>query len=418
MAALSADTTRQFYDGMSTFREYLMKASTTIYSGSLVCLDTNGLAVAAADTANYTFVGIADEQVTSAASGNYYIKVRLGHVELPCTSITQAMTGTWMYVVDSDTVDDAAGATNDVAVGKLVKYISTTRGIVDVSSSQAAATAGTSVSYATGATIVKLTALASVTVSAALDEAYENIDDHLCNDGDGTTSASPGTNREHFAKAINALGCGVSYRVRADGSGTTAKYFLSVSADYATGNYCVVSDADPTNAARQPEFYGPAAIGASADGWAYRVFRQEDTGVNSTTVSTGAPVFCGAAGIPAIAKPGAAGGTVWICGSWITAEADGDMQVLLPAQPNPIYTETHTVTAGEAAANLVDLDTGWSVGPASFHYAIRRDTTNIAQHGSDEVISIPSAGTVRIADGAATYNTTADDIIYFTAFMY
>jgi hypothetical protein len=171
-------------------------------------------------------------------------------------------------------------------------------------------------------------------------------------------------------------------------------------------------------ATKQPEFYGPAAITASTNGWAYRVYRQLNTGVNSTGVSAGAPVFCGAAGILAVAKPGAAAGSVWICGSWLSSAADGEAEILLPAQANPTYTETHTVTAGEAAANLVDIDTGWSVGPASFSYAIRRDTTNIAQHGSDEVISIPSAGTVRIADGGATYNTTADDIIYFTAWMY
>jgi hypothetical protein len=394
-----------------------MKASTTIYAGSLVCVDGNGLALPAADTSGYNFVGVADEQVTSAASGSYYIRVRTGgDIKLPAVSIAQTMIGDVMYVVDSSDFDDSAGVSNNVQIGTLTQYVSATEGWVDILSATSVPAAATAVSFADGSTLVHEATLTAVDVDAALEELHTEFDDHICEDGAGSSAVSPGTNREHFAGAVAAVGCGVAIRVRSDGSGTTAKYLLAITADYAAGGYPIVSDADPTNVTKQPELYGPSAIGASTNGWAYQVYYQLNSGINTTTSAAGKPIFCGAAGILAIAKPTT--GSCWICGSVLSAAADGEIQIMLPACSNPQFTTAYTVTAGDAAANLLDIDTGWGVNPVSFSYFIL--SSNIVVSGKDEVVTIGTggAGQIRIADGAATYNTVQNDVVYLIAWLY
>lgn len=416
--ALSDDTTRTFPDGAEYFRTYLMKASETIYCGSLVCVDTNGLARVATDTAGYKFVGIADERKTSAAAGNYFIRVRTGHdVELPCTSVTQAMTGDWMYVVDDNEVDDTAGSANKVAVGKLRSFLSVTQAIVDISSSQAAATVGTSVTYATGAAVVFLPALITATVSAAIDELYQNIDDVFCDDGDGVHTASPGTNRACFAKAVAAVGAGVSYRVKADGAGITAKYLVACSADDAVNGIPIVTHSDSNALARQPDFYSPDAIVAAALGWVYRVYRQLNSGINTTTIATGDPLFQSAtAGQSAIAAPVL--GSKLIVGKALSSEASGEIEYLLPATPAPTYYITRAFTAGEDAANLADINTGFGVNPVTVLVNVRSAAgAEIAMAGAVVTIGTGGAGIVRIADGGA-FVVTATDIVHILCTMY
>jgi hypothetical protein len=57
---------------------------------------------------------------------------RAGVFEFDAASITQAMVGSAMYVVDDHTIDDYSGPTNDIRVGILVKYVSDTKGWVDI----------------------------------------------------------------------------------------------------------------------------------------------------------------------------------------------------------------------------------------------------------------------------------------------
>lgn len=113
---------------------YPMATNTVIYKGTIVAINAGGYAIPGTDTAGLLGVaGIAEEYVSNnpGANGAKKIKVRSGRAfDLTATSITQAMVGTIMYIVDDQTVDDAAGATNDIAVGKLVQFISTTRGMV------------------------------------------------------------------------------------------------------------------------------------------------------------------------------------------------------------------------------------------------------------------------------------------------
>lgn len=120
--------------GHITKRSFPVNALSVIYQGGLVCLDTDGYARPAADTSGYTCAGVAYESKTGgAADGDVWITVEFGGDFLfTASSITQAMLNTSpaMYVVDDATVDDAAGTTNDVFVGNLVQFVSTTSGWV------------------------------------------------------------------------------------------------------------------------------------------------------------------------------------------------------------------------------------------------------------------------------------------------
>jgi hypothetical protein len=115
--------------------EYPVAANTKIYAGSLVCVSATGYAVPAADTSGYRFAGVAMEQVDNSDGSDGGKNVRLrraGVFEFDAVSISQDMVGTAMYVADDHTFDDADGPTNDIKVGLLVKYVSATKGWIDI----------------------------------------------------------------------------------------------------------------------------------------------------------------------------------------------------------------------------------------------------------------------------------------------
>lgn len=133
MAALTRDRATKYREGVEV--EFPVAASTKIFAGSLVCVNANGFVTPAGDTAGYTFVGVAQEQVdnTSGSNGAKVVRVRrTGVFEFDAASLTQAMMGQPMYAVDDHTFDDAGGAINDVKVGVLVKYVSATKGWIDI----------------------------------------------------------------------------------------------------------------------------------------------------------------------------------------------------------------------------------------------------------------------------------------------
>ena len=73
----------------------------------------------------------------------------------------------------------------------------------------------------------------------------------------------------------------------------------------------------------------------------------------------------------------------------------------------------HTVTAGEATANQVDIVTGLAdTTVANIGVTVSRAGSIVT---ADAAITEPVAGTIRVADGS-TYNTTAGDIITWVAF--
>jgi hypothetical protein len=133
MAALTKDRATPYRDGIEI--EFPVAANSKIYSGSLVCANTSGYAAPSTDTAGLKFLGVAVEQMDNTGGANGAKKVRIrraGVFEFDAASITQAMVGSAMYVVDDHTIDDYSGPTNDIRVGILVKYVSDTKGWVDI----------------------------------------------------------------------------------------------------------------------------------------------------------------------------------------------------------------------------------------------------------------------------------------------
>lgn len=73
----------------------------------------------------------------------------------------------------------------------------------------------------------------------------------------------------------------------------------------------------------------------------------------------------------------------------------------------------YTVTAADATANHADIVTGLA------DLTLAKSTVKVTRAGADvtvdAVITENAAGTLRVADGGATYNVTAGDLIYWTA---
>jgi hypothetical protein len=133
MSALTKDRATSYREGIEI--EFLVAANTKIFAGSLVCVNSSGYAAPAADTAGFRFIGVAMQQVdnSTGADGAKNLRVRrTGVFEFDAASINPAMVGDPMYAVDDHTFDDAAGPTNDVKVGVLVKYEAATKGWIDI----------------------------------------------------------------------------------------------------------------------------------------------------------------------------------------------------------------------------------------------------------------------------------------------
>jgi predicted RecA/RadA family phage recombinase len=127
--ALSADAQIPRKEG--GLQSFPVEASTQIYKGALVCLNVSGYLVAAADTEGLRFVGVAYENILGTTQGAVSCRAYTkGVFKLPATSITQAMVGRQMFVVDDATVDESS--THKLCVGVLVEYSSTTSGWVDI----------------------------------------------------------------------------------------------------------------------------------------------------------------------------------------------------------------------------------------------------------------------------------------------
>lgn len=132
MPALTTDRITQ--KKQPGYKSYPLKAAAKIYAGSLVALDVNGFVVPAADTANLKVVGVAGVTVDNTAGADGAVTVT---VEAPilarfaAASITQAMVGRVMYVVDDQTFDDAVG-TNAIKAGRLAEFLSTTEGWLEI----------------------------------------------------------------------------------------------------------------------------------------------------------------------------------------------------------------------------------------------------------------------------------------------
>jgi len=101
-------------------------ASTHIYQGALVCVNSSGYAVPAANTANYRFVGVAIHEVNNTgANGASSVSVRTaGEITIVSSGLTQADVGKPVYASDDQTV--ALATTNAIYVGTISSYTSAT----------------------------------------------------------------------------------------------------------------------------------------------------------------------------------------------------------------------------------------------------------------------------------------------------
>ena len=149
MGALTAAYPRQSR-GVGYVIEVPLNVLSVVYKGGLGVKDTDGYGRPGVDTASFVTAGIALESKTGGASdGDVSVRVRFGLEYLfTATSITQDMLFTPMYLVNDNEVDDAAGATNDVFVGIMTEFVSTTSCWVFVPGPVAYPTSGVTASVA------------------------------------------------------------------------------------------------------------------------------------------------------------------------------------------------------------------------------------------------------------------------------
>ena len=123
-SALGANRNAYVNDGK--LRLYPVAASTHVYKGALVMLNSSGYVVPAADTASGVFVGLATHEVNNTgAAGAASVTVQTyGECVLTSSGLSQASLGAVVYATDDQTV--ATSSTNHVVVGRITYYLSTT----------------------------------------------------------------------------------------------------------------------------------------------------------------------------------------------------------------------------------------------------------------------------------------------------
>lgn len=126
MTALAAAYNRQ-KRGTGKIVSVPVAASTKIWKGGQVAINTSGYAVPGASTTQFITMGVAGESVdnSAGADGALRVQVEFGAEFLfTATSVTQAMLGTPMYSVDDATVDDIDS--DSIFVGIMTEYVSAT----------------------------------------------------------------------------------------------------------------------------------------------------------------------------------------------------------------------------------------------------------------------------------------------------
>jgi len=132
--AATKDRATPYREGVEL--DYPVATGVKIYAGTLVCLNAAGFAAPGADTVNFKFAGVSLQQVDNLLGGNGDKTVRVrrsGAFEFLATSISQADVGKMMYMVDDQTFDESNPG-QGILCGVLVKYISATKGWLDIAS--------------------------------------------------------------------------------------------------------------------------------------------------------------------------------------------------------------------------------------------------------------------------------------------
>lgn len=131
MAALTADRNTP-YKFIQRYVSGAVAGGVEIFAGSLVCRDTDGYLVPAADTAGLkSAVGRAEFYVdnTDGADGDVQLTYAVGVFAFDVSATISAsdaatidLLGTAVTVKDDHTVDVAANTTNDIAAGTLDEF--------------------------------------------------------------------------------------------------------------------------------------------------------------------------------------------------------------------------------------------------------------------------------------------------------
>jgi len=106
-------------------------ASTTIYSGTMVCKNASGYAVPAADSPGLEFAGLAVDAADNSSGSAGDVNVTVEKAPLVCwahSGIVQADEGKEIFAADDQTVQEAGG---HVFVGRIAEYVSATEVWVD-----------------------------------------------------------------------------------------------------------------------------------------------------------------------------------------------------------------------------------------------------------------------------------------------
>lgn len=124
--ALTADKARNVR-GTPIGVPHPVATATTIYAGALVCVNSGGYLVPAANDTSFECVGVASESVVNAgANGAKTCNVEWMQVEQFASSgITITGVGKSCYVLDDATVASDAVASKNVHVGTVVRLVST-----------------------------------------------------------------------------------------------------------------------------------------------------------------------------------------------------------------------------------------------------------------------------------------------------
>jgi hypothetical protein len=125
MTALGAAANRRARGPLGHKIKVPVKASSQIWKGGLVGRGTDGFAVAAVKDTNVQVLGVAAESVLGTTDGALSIAVECGREYLfTASSVTQAMLGNAMKVIDDNTVDETEA--DSATAGPMTEFVSTT----------------------------------------------------------------------------------------------------------------------------------------------------------------------------------------------------------------------------------------------------------------------------------------------------
>ena len=141
--AVTRDRATSYREGVEV--EFPVATGAKIYAGTMFVINAAGYAISGDNViAGCKFGGVALEQVdnTNGQNGDLVVRGRqLGVFDFKATSIAQANLKSDMYIVDAETFDESDPG-HGVKCGKLVKYVSATRGWLQIDVALATAIAG------------------------------------------------------------------------------------------------------------------------------------------------------------------------------------------------------------------------------------------------------------------------------------